>query len=102
MPHISKRRLDLLEAIHDAACEAHDELDGLLDGSEHVDAQATVAALGDSLEALRDWCPECDDTGVVETVRNAYSSTCDPALVDEVPCPTCTVRRILASRRRAS
>lgn len=84
----TSRQADLMRA---AIARARDLLDESEDSPQAV-------ALADAFDDLDAYCESCDDEGFVEQVRNAFSSTCDPAVVDVVPCD-CEAARVIAAQR---
>lgn len=96
----TERRAELLAAVAEASRTVLDEEGGVHATYSTPDFPRALVRLAAALDDLDAYCPECDDAGVVPVVRHAGTSTCDPALVDEVPC-TCEASRVLAEQRRA-
>lgn len=87
---VTERQADLMRT---AIARARDLLDESEDSPQAV-------ALADAFDDLDSYCESCDDEGFVEQVRNAFSSTCDPAVVDVVPCD-CEAARVIAAQRQS-
>lgn len=91
----SARYVALLRAAVEAGRDLLDEVDP----QGPSDAHAAALRFCDALDDVDAYCERCDDEGVVEQVRDAGRSTCDPATVDVVPCE-CEAARILREQRR--
>lgn len=91
---ITRRRLEQLEAVVEAARDLLDVTD-----PDSFDGRGMCAVvLADRLDDLDAYCERCDDEGVI--VRVLGGEPTSPPPVTETPCE-CVVARVIAAKRRA-